>query len=83
LKLCQERELLQKKEHLGEDLIYALRTLGQLSISTTAPLWHQDLYPKLLSGVVKHINAYIALTEVNELNGFEYIPSEYLTNYLC
>jgi len=57
----------------------ALRT-GQLSISTTAPLWHQDFISKLLSGVGKSINAYIALTEVNELNGFEYIPSEYLTN---
>ena len=41
------------------------------------PLWHQDSYPKLLEGEGKSINAYIALTEVNEFNGFKYIPSKY------
>ena len=83
-KLCQERELLQKlKEHLGEDLILWRSELwANYPFQQLLPFWHQDSYPKLLSGVGKSINAYIALTEVNELNGFEYIPSEYLTNNL-
>ncbi|NES88397.1 hypothetical protein D5R40_01280 [Okeania hirsuta] len=38
-------------------------------------LWHRDSYPKLLSGVGKTINVYIALTEVNKFNGFEFIPN--------
>ena len=39
------------------------------------PFWHQDSYPHLLKGEGKSINVYIALTEVNERNGFEYIPN--------
>jgi len=84
LSLCQDRILLQKlKEHLGEDLIlwrseiWANYPSGQL-----IPFWHRDSYPKLLSGAGKSINVYIALTEVNEQNGFEYLPSACLSKDL-
>ncbi|HLO50983.1 MAG TPA: phytanoyl-CoA dioxygenase family protein, partial [Kamptonema sp.] len=84
LSLCQDRMLLQKlKEHLGEDLIlwrseiWANYPSGQL-----IPFWHQDSYPKLLSATGKSINVYIALTEVNEQNGFEYLPTACLSNDL-
>ena len=84
-KLCQDEKLLAKlKEHLGENIV-----LWRSEIWVNYPsqqlisLWHQDSYPKLLEGVDKSINAYIALTEVNEFNGFEYIPSEYLKDNNC
>ncbi|PPT08910.1 Retinol dehydrogenase 13 [Geitlerinema sp. FC II] len=84
-KLCQDENLLAKlKEHLGEDIV-----LWRSEIWVNYPsqqlisLWHQDSYPKLIEGVDESINAYIALTEVNEFNGFEYIPSEYLNDNDC
>ncbi|MEM1171521.1 MAG: phytanoyl-CoA dioxygenase family protein [Cyanobacteria bacterium P01_H01_bin.35] len=46
------------------------------------PSWHKDSYPKLLSGVGKTIHVYIALTEVNEFNGFEFIPNTQIDNNL-
>jgi hypothetical protein len=40
--------------------------------------WHQDRYEKLLKGSGRSITAYIALTEVNEHNGMEYMPQAYV-----
>jgi ectoine hydroxylase-related dioxygenase (phytanoyl-CoA dioxygenase family) len=79
-RLCQDPELLKKvKEHLGEELVlWRSEIWVNYPSQQLIPLWHQDSYPKLLEGVGKSINVYIALTDVNEFNGFEYIPRDYL-----
>jgi NAD(P)-dependent dehydrogenase (short-subunit alcohol dehydrogenase family) len=81
-KICTDVGLLQVvKEHLGADLqlwrseLWVNYPSGQL-----IPFWHQDLYPHLLQGSGKTINIYIALTEVQATNGFEYIPIDQVSN---
>ena len=80
--LCQDENLLQKlKEHLGEELVlWRSEIWANYPSQQLIPFWHQDLYPKLLQGEGKTINVYIALTEVNERNGFEYIPNSQLSH---
>lgn len=41
------------------------------------PFWHQDRYANYLKGS-ESITAYIALTEVNGLNGMQYMPQRYV-----
>jgi NAD(P)-dependent dehydrogenase (short-subunit alcohol dehydrogenase family) len=79
LQLCQNKSLLEKlTEHLGENLVLWRTELWvNYPSQQLIPFWHQDSYPKLLKGDGKTIHAYIALTEVNEYNGFEYIPNTY------
>ncbi|MGK7874310.1 MAG: SDR family NAD(P)-dependent oxidoreductase [Xenococcaceae cyanobacterium] len=83
--LCLDEKLLEKlKEHLDENIVlWRSEIWVNYPSQQLIPLWHQDSYPKLLEGVGKSINAYIALTEVNEFNGFEYIPSKYLKDNNC
>jgi Protein involved in biosynthesis of mitomycin antibiotics/polyketide fumonisin len=38
-------------------------------------VWHHDAYPRLLQGEGRSVNAYIALSDVDETNGFEYLPA--------
>ena len=80
LQLCQNKNLLEKlTAHLGENLVLWRSELWvNYPAQQLIPFWHQDSYPKLLKGDGKTIHAYIALTEVNEYNGFEYIPNIYL-----
>ena len=75
--LCQDENLIQKlKEHLEKELIlWRSEFWVNYPSQQLIPFWHQDSYPKLLQGTGKTINVYIALTEVNARNGFEYIPS--------
>jgi hypothetical protein len=77
-KLCQDEKLLEKlREHLGEEIILWRSELWvNYPARQLIPFWHQDCYPKLLTKTGKTINVYIALTEVNELNGFEFLESE-------
>ncbi|CBN55407.1 SDR family NAD(P)-dependent oxidoreductase [Kamptonema sp. PCC 6506] len=84
LALCQDTILLQKlKEYLGEELIlWRSEIWANYPSQQLIPFWHRDSYPKLLEGVGKSINVYIALTEVNESNGFEYIPTAIMSNEL-
>lgn len=76
MQLCHNESLLEKlTEYLGENLVLWRSELWvNYPSQQLIPLWHQDSYPKLLKGNGKTIHAYIALTEVNEYNGFEYIP---------
>ncbi|NEP06877.1 MAG: SDR family NAD(P)-dependent oxidoreductase [Okeania sp. SIO2G4] len=76
-KICQDEKLLAKlQEYLGEKLVLWRSELWvNYPAKQLIPLWHRDSYPKLLSGVGKTINVYIALTEVNKFNGFEFIPN--------
>ena len=80
LQLCYDKNLLEKiTAHLGENLVLWRSELWvNYPAQQLIPFWHQDSYPKLLKGDGKTIHAYIALTEVNEYNGFEYIPNIYL-----
>ena len=80
LQLCHDKILLKKlTEYLGEDLVLWRSELWlNYPSDQLIPFWHQDSYPKLLKGDGKTIHAYIALTEVNEYNGFEYLPNIYL-----
>ncbi|HEY9798820.1 MAG TPA: SDR family NAD(P)-dependent oxidoreductase [Leptolyngbyaceae cyanobacterium] len=80
LQLCQDKNLLEKlNAHLGDNLVLWRSELWvNYPAQQLIPFWHQDSYSKLLEGDGKTINAYIALTEVNEYNGFEYIPNIHL-----
>ncbi len=80
--LCQDEKLLQKlKEYLGEEFVlWRSEIWANYPSQQLIPFWHQDSYPKLLQGTGKTINIYIALTEVNGCNGFEYIPASKLTH---
>lgn len=40
--------------------------------------WHQDCYKNYLKGSGRAITAYLALTEVNELNGMKYMPKTHI-----
>lgn len=84
LSLCQDANLLQKlQEHLGKDLIlWRSEIWANYPSQQLIPFWHRDAYPKLLAGEGKSLNIYIALTEVNERNGFEYIPTACLPDKL-
>ncbi|MEO1374505.1 MAG: SDR family NAD(P)-dependent oxidoreductase [Cyanobacteria bacterium J06635_10] len=79
--ICQDENLLQKlKEHLGEKLVlWRSEIWVNYPSQQLIPFWHQDSYHNLLQGEGKTINVYIALTEVNEWNGFEYIPNLQIT----
>ncbi|MBW4428971.1 MAG: SDR family NAD(P)-dependent oxidoreductase [Nostoc desertorum CM1-VF14] len=80
LQLCEDKNLLERlNAHLGDNLVLWRSELWvNYPAQQLIPFWHQDSYSKLLEGNGKTINAYIALTEVNEYNGFEYIPNIYL-----
>jgi|GEM_PF-19264 len=82
LQLCHDQSLLEKlAEHLGENFVLWRSELWiNYPAQQLIPFWHQDSYPKLLKGDGKTIHAYIALTEVNEYNGWEYIPNIYAKN---
>ncbi|MGK7922253.1 MAG: SDR family NAD(P)-dependent oxidoreductase [Trichodesmium sp.] len=75
--LCQDEKLLAKlQECLGEKLVLWRSELWvNYPAQQLIPFWHRDSYPNLLSGIGKTINLYIALTEVNEFNGFEFLPN--------
>lgn len=83
--LCKNEKLLEKlQEHLGENFVlWRSEIWANYPSQQLIPLWHQDSYPKLLEGEGKSINAYIALTEINEFNGFKYIPNRYLKDDNC
>lgn len=83
-KLCQDEILLEKlREFFGEEIAL---WRSELWVNSPAqqliPFWHRDVYPKLLTGEGKTINVYIALTEVNEVNGFEFVDSGAIANNL-
>lgn len=84
-KLCHDRNLLKKvKEHLGENIVlWRSEVWANYPAKELIPIWHQDSYPNLLKGEGKTINVYVALTEVNELNGFKYIPNRYQKDNNC
>ena len=80
LSLCKDPLLLKTlQEFLGNRFL-----LWRSEIWVSKPggkivsFWHQDCYSNFLKGPGKAITAYIALTEVNELNGMEYIPNAYV-----
>ncbi len=75
--LCNDPRLRQQLvAHLGDDLIL-WRSEIWLSRPDECliPAWHHDAYPLLLRGKGSTINAYIALTDVDTDNGFEYLPA--------
>ncbi|NER33630.1 MAG: SDR family NAD(P)-dependent oxidoreductase [Oscillatoria sp. SIO1A7] len=74
-KICQDENLLAKlREYLGEELaLWRSELWVNYPAQQLIPFWHRDLYSKLLVGEGKTINVYIALTEVNEFNGFEFL----------
>jgi NAD(P)-dependent dehydrogenase (short-subunit alcohol dehydrogenase family) len=81
-RLCDDPELLQcLRQQLGDDLtLWRSEIWVNYPARQLIPFWHRDIYPNLLSGSGKSINAYIALTDVTATNGFEYIPSTELDN---
>jgi len=74
--LCNDPRLREQlAAQLGDDLVL-WRSEIWLSRPDECliPAWHHDAYPLLLRGEGRTINAYIALTEVEADNGFEYLP---------
>lgn len=84
-KLCQDEKLLAKlREYLGAELaLWRSELWVNYPAKQLIPFWHRDVYPKLLTGAGKTINVYIALTEVNEFNGFEFLDSGAIANNLA
>ncbi|RUS96534.1 hypothetical protein DSM106972_087210 [Dulcicalothrix desertica PCC 7102] len=82
MQLCQDEKLLEElTTHLGENfLLWRSEIWANYPAQKIIPYWHQDSYPYLIKSQSKNIYAYIALTEINEYNGFEYIPKKYLQN---
>ena len=80
LSLCKDRLLLKTlQEFLGDRfLLWRSEIWVSKPSSKIVSFWHQDCYANFLKGPGKAITAYIALTEVNELNGMEYIPNAYV-----
>lgn len=76
LDLCKDDNLLAVlKKYLGENFhLWRSELWVNYPSRQLIPFWHRDIYPNLLSGEGKSINIYIALTDVTERNGFEYIP---------
>ena len=79
LELCKNQYLLEKaREYLGESpFLWRSELWANYPAKQLIPLWHQDHYPQLLTKTGKTIHIYIALTEVNAGNGFEYLPKKY------
>lgn len=75
-RLCQDPELLRYlRQQLGDELtLWRSEIWANYPAQQLIPFWHRDLYPKLLSGAGRSLNAYIALSDVSADNGFEYIP---------
>ncbi len=84
-RLCQDEKLLAKlREYLGEELaLWRSELWVNYPAKQLIPFWHRDVYPKLLRGEGKTINVYIALTEVSEFNGFEFVDSGAIANNLA
>ncbi|MDH6056424.1 SDR family NAD(P)-dependent oxidoreductase [Umezakia ovalisporum] len=84
-KLCCDENLLVKlQEYLGQEIVlWRSEIWANYPAQELIPFWHQDSYPKLLVGEGKTINIYIALTEVNQFNGFEFIPTNEITDTLA
>ena len=84
-RICQDEKLLAKlREYLGEDLaLWRSELWVNYPAKQLIPFWHRDVYPKLLTGAGKTINVYIALTEVNEFNGFEFLDSGAIADNLA
>lgn len=80
LSLCKDPLLLQALQPFLGERFFLWRSEIWVSKpgSKIVSFWHQDRYTKFLQGPGKSITAYIALTEVNEKNGMEYIPNTYV-----
>lgn len=78
--LCQDPLLLKALQSFLGDRFWLWRS--EILVSKPGrkiiPFWHQDRYAKFLRGPGKGMTAYIALTEVNETNGMEYMPLAYV-----
>lgn len=80
LALCKDPFLLTiLREFLGDRfLLWRSEIWVSKPGDKTIPFWHQDRYANFLKGSGKLMTAYIALTELNERNGMEYIPNLYV-----
>ncbi len=76
-RICRDPALLRHlRQRLGDDLtLWRSEIWVNYPAQQLIPFWHRDVYPNLLSGSGKSINAYIALTDVTADNGFEYVPN--------
>ena len=74
--LCFDPQLLETlRVHFGEHLfLWRSEIWVNAPSHQLIPFWHRDAYPQLLKGHGKRIHVYIAITEVNEANGFAYLP---------
>jgi ectoine hydroxylase-related dioxygenase (phytanoyl-CoA dioxygenase family) len=79
--LCNDSRLRQQlSRHLGESLILWRSEIWVSRPSDCLiPNWHHDAYPRLLRGEGRNINVYLALSDVEEDNGFEYLPASLLS----
>lgn len=82
--LCQDENLLKElRKYLGEEVaLWRSELWVNYPAQQLIPFWHRDYYPKLLTPTGKTVSVYIALTEVTEFNGFEFIDDEAMTQDL-
>jgi len=78
--IARDSQLLEQlRARLGDDLtLWRSEIWVNYPARQAVPFWHRDVYPKLLSGGGKSLNAYIALSDVTAKNGFEYVPDDRL-----
>jgi ectoine hydroxylase-related dioxygenase (phytanoyl-CoA dioxygenase family) len=76
-RLCRDNGLRRRlREHVGEHLVLWRSELWvNRPGSRVLPAWHHDVYPRLLRGIGRSVNAYVALTDIDASNGFEYLPA--------
>ncbi len=81
-RLCQDENLLEViQSYLGDSFnLWRSELWVNYPSRQLIPFWHRDIYPNLLAGEGKTINIYIALTDVTERNGFEYVPKSEADN---
>ncbi|MGD1903464.1 MAG: SDR family NAD(P)-dependent oxidoreductase [Geitlerinemataceae cyanobacterium] len=78
--LARDPKLLDRlRDRLGKRLtLWRSEIWANYPAQQAVPFWHRDVYPKLLSGPGKSLNAYIALSDVTAQNGFEFVPNNWL-----
>jgi hypothetical protein len=75
--LCNDPELRRRlAKHLGEILVlWRSEIWVSRPNECLIPAWHHDAYPHLLRGPGRNVNVYIALSDIDHANGFEYLPA--------
>lgn len=76
-RLCRDPELRRRLvDRLGErPVLWRSEIWVNGPDEQLIPSWHHDAYPRLFAGTGRGLNVYVALTDIDERNGMEYLPA--------